>query len=64
MASTYRFPQESELPEEGIKSQNRQALRLLDEWIGEPDDPSDQWWQEFERYLQEHRFSIRRARTE
>ena len=64
MAYMQRLSQSSESSEEKIPSQNQQALALLEEWMSEPDDMSEEWWEEFERELGGHRFSIRKAQTE
>ena len=32
----------------GLRAANRQALRLLDEWLSEPDDLGDEWWERAE----------------
>lgn len=44
-----------------LRTANRQALRLLDEWLSEPDDLGDEWWDAFERELRDHRLSISRS---
>jgi hypothetical protein len=41
-----------------LRPENREALRLLQEWMAIPDDKGDEWWDEFERFLEEHRFSL------
>ena len=64
MAHLHRLSQSSESSEGKTPSQNQQALALLDGWMSEPDDMSEEWWEEFERELGENRFSIRKAQTE
>jgi hypothetical protein len=51
--------EEREKEENTLRPENREALRLLKEWTAIPDDKGDEWWDEFERLLEEHRFSLR-----
>ncbi len=42
-----------------ISPQNRQAIKLLQDWLNEPDDLGTAWWADFERELSSHRFTLR-----
>ena len=64
MAYMHRLSQSSDSSEGKMPPQNQRALALLEEWMSEPDDMSEEWWEEFERELREHRFSIHKAQTE
>lgn len=44
-----------------LRPQNRRALDLLEAWMAEPDDLDEAWWEDFERELQQHRFTLREA---
>jgi hypothetical protein len=39
---------------------NQAALALLEEWMSEPDDLGDDWWDDFENDLRQNRFSLNR----
>jgi prevent-host-death family protein len=39
---------------EHIRPNNRAALDWLDRWTSSPDQVGREWWEEFERGLQEH----------
>jgi len=41
-----------------LRPENLRALDLLDAWMSEPDDLGEAWWDDFERELQQHRFSL------
>ncbi|MBN1316583.1 MAG: hypothetical protein JXA42_13990 [Anaerolineales bacterium] len=41
-----------------LRPQNRLALELLQEWMEEPDDLGEAWWEAFDRELS-HRLSFR-----
>ena len=64
MAYMHRLSQSPELSEGKTPAQNQRALALLEEWMSEPDDMSEEWWEEFEGELGEHRFSIHKAQAE
>ncbi|MEM7034671.1 MAG: hypothetical protein AAF629_34345 [Chloroflexota bacterium] len=56
--------QELKEERERVKQQeakNQLALALLDEWLLEPDEFDNEWWDEFEQELQENRFSFAKA---
>ena len=42
-----------------LRPQNRRGLALLEDWLAEPDDLGDAWWDDFERDLKQHRLSFR-----
>lgn len=42
-----------------LRPENQRALDLLEAWMAEPDDLGQTWWEDFERDLQQHRFSLR-----
>jgi len=44
-----------------LRPENRRALELLEAWMAEPDDLGEAWWDDFERELRQHRFSLREA---
>jgi len=47
---------------QAIRPENLRALALLDVLLAKPDDLGDAWWADFERDLQEHRFTIPETR--
>ena len=47
-------------PADAIPEQNREALRLLDEWMAAPEDADVEWWDEFRQWLAEHRLDLSR----
>lgn len=47
--------------EASLRPENRHALKVLRDWMAEPDDLGDDWWDAFEQELEENRFSIRRG---
>jgi hypothetical protein len=51
--------QSAALPEAELHPQNRRALALLRDWMAEPDDLGDDWWDAFEQDLKQNRFSLR-----
>lgn len=50
--------QSAALPEVTLRSQNQRALALLQTWLAEPDDLGDDWWDAFERDLEQHRLFL------
>jgi hypothetical protein len=51
--------QSAVLPEVSLRPQNQRALALLQDWLAEPDELGDDWWDAFEQDLRRHRFSFR-----
>jgi len=47
-----------------LRAANREALLLLADWLSEPDDLGDEWWDAFELELRNRRFSIKESPTE
>ena len=43
-----------------LNAKNRAAIKLLDEWMSQPDDMGEEWWNEYMKQLKENRFTIRR----
>lgn len=41
-----------------IRKENLEAIRLLDEWFAEQDDLGDAFWNEYEKQLQDNKFTI------
>lgn len=41
-----------------LRAANCEALLLLADWLSEPDDLGDGWWDAFERELRNYRFSL------
>ena len=41
-----------------IRKENLEAIKLLDEWFAEPDDLGDAFWKEYEKQLQDNKFTI------
>jgi predicted DNA-binding antitoxin AbrB/MazE fold protein len=46
--------QETDGPEMSVEDE----VRFWDEWLSEPSPVSDEEWEEFSRFLKEHRFNI------
>jgi hypothetical protein len=44
-----------------LRSQNQRALALLRAWQNQSDELGQAWWDDFERDLAEHRFSLLEA---
>ena len=47
--------------EASLRPQNRRALALIEEWLSEPDDLGEEWWDSFEQDLKKYRLSFREA---
>ena len=43
-----------------IPERNREALRLLEEWMATADDMGEEWWDEFRQWLAENRLNLSR----
>ena len=41
-----------------IRPENVEAIRILNEWMAEPDDMGEEFWQEFCDELENNRFTI------
>lgn len=41
-----------------ISAQNQRLLALLEEWQNEPDNQSEEWWDEFQQFLRENRVNF------
>ena len=54
----YQF-QSAALHDVGLRPQNQRALALLRDWLAEPDELGEAWWEEFEQDLQYHRLALR-----
>ncbi len=39
-------------------SDNTKAIQLLDEWFDEPDEMGEEFWEEYEKDLEENRFMV------
>jgi len=48
---------------ERIRAQNEKALKLLHEWMAEPDDMGEAWWHEFEAELRQNRLTFPERET-
>jgi len=48
---------------ERIRAQNEKALKLLHEWMAEPDDMGEAWWDEFEAELRQNRLTFPERET-
>ncbi len=57
-ASDYLL-QSAVFPEAGLRPQNQRALALLRDWLAEPDNLGDAWWDEFERNMEQSRLTFR-----
>ncbi len=44
---------------DALRPENQRALHLLREWLNQPQDASDEWWDEFEQELRDNRFQLR-----
>ncbi len=53
--------EEEEVDESKLVVANRRAMALLDEWMSEPDNLGQEWWDEFDNELRANRFSLRRG---
>ncbi len=42
-----------------ISPQNQRILALLEQWQNEPDDQSEEWWNEFQQFLRDNRVNFR-----
>jgi antitoxin (DNA-binding transcriptional repressor) of toxin-antitoxin stability system len=40
---------------------NRRALEIMREWLSEPDEHDEAWWDEFNAELAQNRFTFRRS---
>lgn len=47
-----------------LPQQNQVALKLLESWVVEPDEMGQAWWDDFEQFLKENRFSLREVDLE
>ncbi|MCQ3932244.1 MAG: hypothetical protein DPW16_17480 [Chloroflexi bacterium] len=45
-------------PKSEISAQNQRLLALLEQWQNEPDDQSEEWWDEFQQFLRENRVNF------
>lgn len=52
------FEEDEAARAERIRTQNEQALQLLEKWLAEPDDLGDAWWDEFEAELRQNRLTF------
>lgn len=41
-----------------IKEKNKKAIRLLEQWLEEPDEYGEEFWKSFQEELQQNRFKI------
>jgi hypothetical protein len=53
------FGASGQIKEELIRRRNQEARELLRQWMAEPDDLGDEWWDEFEQELRANRVTFR-----
>ena len=41
-----------------IRTENLEAIKLLDEWFAEPDNLGEAFWEEYEKQLEGNKFTI------
>lgn len=47
-----------------LNKKNRQLLAWLKEWRSTPDEMGKEWWDEFDRQLEENRLNFDREKSE
>lgn len=46
-----------------LSEKNRKLLEFLDEYYATPDDMGEEWWDDFRKWLSEHRLNLSRNET-